>query len=161
MSVQRLSHIGICVSDLERSVRFYRDVLGFEELSRLQLKGPEPERLLDLEGGSLQAVYLQRDGARIELLYYPDVGCEQGDTPRPMNRLGLTHLSLRVTDLDAMLVAIEQAGGTALAATRIENPTWHSRAIFVMDPDGMRIELLQAPGDPDALPGKRSTPKEQ
>lgn len=161
MSVQRLSHIGICVSDLERSVHFYRDVLDFEEVSRLQLQGPEPERLLGLAGGKLQAVYLQRDGARIELIHYPDAGCEQGDTPRPMNRLGLTHLSIRVTDLDAMLVAIEQAGGTTLTGTRIDNPAWHSKAVFVLDPDGLRIELLQAPGDPDALPGKPSRSKEK
>lgn len=153
MSVQRLSHIGICVSALERSVHFYRDVLGFQELSRLQLKGPEPERLLNLKGGELQAVYLQRDGTRIELLHFPAVGCERGDTPRPMNRVGLTHLSLRVADLDAVIVAIEQAGGTTLAETRIDNPAWGSKAVFVTDPDGLRIELLQVPGDPDTLPG--------
>ncbi len=35
-----------------------------------------------------------------------------------------------------------------------DNPAWHSKAVFVLDPDGLRIELLQAPGDPDALPGK-------
>ena len=71
MSVQRLSHIGICVSELERSVLFYRDVLGFRELSRLRIKGPEPERLLHIAGGELQAVYLQRDGTRIELVQAP------------------------------------------------------------------------------------------
>ena len=41
MTIQRLSHIGICVSELERSVCFYRDALGFQELSRLQVKGQE------------------------------------------------------------------------------------------------------------------------
>ena len=51
MSVQRLSHIGVCVSDLERSVKFYRDALGFRELSRLAVEGAESERLLDIEGG--------------------------------------------------------------------------------------------------------------
>ena len=39
MNVQRLSHIGICVSELERSVAFYRDALGFEEISRLRVSG--------------------------------------------------------------------------------------------------------------------------
>jgi len=155
MSVQRLSHIGICVSDLERAVHFYRDVLGFEELSHLQMKGPDPTRLLGLADGELQAVYLQRDGARIELLHYPAAGCERGDTPRPMNLLGLSHLSLRVGDLDAVIAAIERAGGSTLTDSCIENPRWGSRAVFVTDPDGLRIELLQTPGDPDALPGSR------
>jgi glyoxylase I family protein len=153
MNMQRLSHIGICVSELERSVHFYRDVLGFQELSRLQVKGPEAERLLHIAGGELQAVYLERDGTRIELLYYPVAGHEQAQTPRPMNRLGFTHLSLRVADLEVALAAIASGGGTCLADTRIDNDAWGSKAVFVTDPDGLRIELLQAPGDPDALPG--------
>jgi glyoxylase I family protein len=153
MSVQRLSHIGICVADLERSVRFYRDILGFEELSRLHVKGPEPERLLNIAGGELQAVYLQRDGTRIELLYYPVAGHQSNDTPRPMNKLGLTHLSLRVADLDAVVATIVQGGGVNLPETRVDNAAWGSKAVFVTDPDGLRIELIQAPGDPNALPG--------
>jgi len=151
--LQRLSHIGICVSELERSVRFYRDVLGFEELSRLQVKGPEAERLLNIDGGELQAAYLQRDGTRIELLYYPVVGHEGRATPRPMNRLGFTHFSLRVADLDSVITAVEQGGGSTLTETRVDNETWGSKVVFVTDPDGLRIELLQAPGDPNALPG--------
>ena len=153
MSVQRLSHIGICVSELERSVRFYRDVLGFEELSRLQVKGEESVRLLDIKGGELEAVYLQRDGTRIELLFYPVAGHEQSRGPRPMNRPGFTHLSLRVTDLDSVVAAVESGEGTSLDHTLIDKPEWHTKAVFVTDPDGLRIELLQAPGDPDTLPG--------
>lgn len=153
MSVQRLSHIGICVSELERSVAFYRDALGFEEISRLQVSGPESARLLQLEGGAVQAVYLQRDGTRIELLYYPQAGHQGERMPAPMNRLGLTHLSLRVADLDAVVTAVVSLDGACLAATRIDNDAWRSKAVFVTDPDGLRIELLQAPGDPDALPG--------
>ncbi|HEY6130389.1 MAG TPA: VOC family protein, partial [Halioglobus sp.] len=107
----------------------------------------------NIAGGKLQAVYLQRDGTRIELLYYPDAGHLAIDSPRPMNKVGLTHLSLRVTDLDAVVAAIAQGGGAILTDTRIENAAWGSKAIFVTDPDGLRIELLQSPGDPDALPG--------
>jgi catechol 2,3-dioxygenase-like lactoylglutathione lyase family enzyme len=156
MTIQRLSHIGICVSELERSVCFYRDALGFQELSRLQVKGQEAERLLNIAGGELQAVYLERDGTRIELLYYPVAGHEQTETPRPMNRLGFTHLSLRVADLESIVAAIEQNGGTTLAETRVDNDAWGSKAVFVTDPDGLRIELLQAPGDPGALPGSQA-----
>jgi len=153
VSVRRLSHIGICVSDLERSVVFYRDTLGFRELSRLAMEGEQPERLLGLAGGKLRAVYLEREGTRIELLHYPDAGHLAGESPCPMNRLGLTHLSLRVDDLDAAAAAVENTGGTVLANTRIDNEDWRSHAVFVTDPDGLRIELLQSPGDPDALPG--------
>ena len=153
MSVLRLSHIGICVAALERSVRFYRDVCGFRERSRLEIEGAEAGRLLELPGGKLPAVYLERDGTRIELLYYPEVGHLPVDAPRPMNLAGLTHLSFRVDDVDATIVAVEDNGGRCLGATRIDHREFGTAAVFVTDPDGMRIELLQAPGDPDALPG--------
>jgi catechol 2,3-dioxygenase-like lactoylglutathione lyase family enzyme len=153
VSVQRLSHIGVCVSDLEHSVKFYRDALGFRELSRLAVEGAESERLLAIDGGELQAVYLERDGTRIELLYYPVAGYRPGDAPCPMNRLGFTHFSLRVENIDSTIAEVEQAGGRCLADTRIDNEAWHTAAVFVTDPDGLRIELLQAAGDPNALPG--------
>ncbi len=153
MKVQRLSHIGICVSQLERSLVFYRDVLGFRELSRLTVTGPQAEQLLDIKGVELQAVYLERDGTRIELLYYPVGGHPGPAGPGPMNRLGLTHLSFRVADLDAVVEAAQQAGGECLRASIVANEAGQTKAVFITDPDGLRIELLQAPGDPDALPG--------
>ena len=152
MSVLRLSHIGLCVSELERSVSFYRDALEFQELSALDVSGADADTLLELEGVKLRAVYLERDGTRIELLQFDAPGCTGGPGPAPVNRLGLTHLSLRVDDLDATVLAVERSGGRCLAATRIENPRFQTRAVFVVDPDGLRIELLQTPGDPSALP---------
>jgi len=153
MGIQRLSHIGICVSRIERSLRFYRDGLGFRELSQLEVSGASAARLLEIEGVRLHAVYLERDGTRIELLAYTHPGHRGPSEARPMNALGLSHLSLRVEDLDATLAAVEAAGGRVLAATRTDNPAFRTSAVFVTDPDGTRIELLQAPGDPSALPG--------
>ncbi|MAT94902.1 MAG: hypothetical protein CME59_20215 [Halioglobus sp.] len=50
MQVQRLSHFGLCVSDLQRSLAFYRDVFGCRELSRLALDGAAAEKLLGPPG---------------------------------------------------------------------------------------------------------------
>ncbi len=155
MTVQRLSHIGICVSDLERSLAFYCDALGFRELGSLDVSGEEASTLLELPGVVLRAVYLERDGTRIELLHYIEPGHCGEPKAGAMNRLGLTHLSLRVHDLAATLAALERAGARALPHTRIENPAFSAGAAFVTDPDGTRIELVEAPGDPGALPGAR------
>jgi catechol 2,3-dioxygenase-like lactoylglutathione lyase family enzyme len=151
--VLRLSHIGLCVSDLERSLAFYR-ALGFRERSRLRMAGGPAEQLLELEAVDLSAIYLERDGTRLELLHYPSPGHVGGDTARPMNALGLTHLSLRVDDLDAVAEALLETGGRLLEASRTEIPAARTRALFAVDPDGTRIELVEAPGDPDALPGQ-------
>ena len=151
--VLRLSHIGLCVSDLERSVVFYR-ALGFKERARLHVSGEPSAQLLELEEVDLSAVYLERDGTRIELLHYPSPGHVGDGAARPMNALGLTHLSLRVDDLDAVASALVEAGGRILECSRIGLPAVKMGALFATDPDGTRIELVEAPGDPHALPGE-------
>jgi catechol 2,3-dioxygenase-like lactoylglutathione lyase family enzyme len=153
MPIQRLSHIGICVADLERARAFYRDGLGFEERSRFELSDRAADKLLQLPDLSLEALYLERDGTRIELLYYPTPGHVGTAEPRAMNALGLTHLSFRVQEIDAVIERLVGLGGRVLEATRVDNPRYQASAVFLVDPDGTRIELVEQPGDPDSLPG--------
>ena len=152
MAVQRLTHIGICVSDLERSVAFYRDVLGCREVGRLETDGPEPEAVTGVAGVKLVAVYLERDGVRIELLYYASPGHVGPDEARPMNQLGLTHFSFRVDDLEATCAQVQSAGGKILTESHVTTHGASTQVVFALDPDGTRLELVQAPGDPWALP---------
>ena len=140
----RVSHLGICVSDLERSLAFYRDALGFEVESELRVEGEPSETLLRLQQVRLHAVYLVQSGLRIELLHYASPGCVGDGSPRAMNQLGLTHLSLRVEDLEATLARLEACGVRVLHDTRIDNARLRAKAIFATDPDGALIELVEA-----------------
>lgn len=142
MAIHRFSHVGICVADLDRSLAFYRDALGFREVRRLDVAGDAPETLLGLRDVDLRAVFLERDGTRIELLHFVSPGHRGSGEPRPMNALGLTHLSLRVDDLAATIAALEQAGVRVLHGTRTWNAELASGAVFAVDPDGTRIELI-------------------
>jgi catechol 2,3-dioxygenase-like lactoylglutathione lyase family enzyme len=153
MALQRLTHIGICVSDLVRSRRFYCNVLGFIEVGALSVSGDEASTLLEIDDVELEAMYLERDGVRIELLYYPTHAGAASDTPVPMNQPGFTHLSFRVEDLVSTAEALVKAGGRLLEHTRIDNPKFRADAVFLTDPDGTRIELVEAPGDPSGIPG--------
>lgn len=149
---QRFSHIGICVSDLERSIRFYRDGLGFQIEHELTAAGEQCDALLRLRGVKLDATYLTRDGVRIELLHYASPPAP----PRPhraMNEYGLTHLSLRVSDLDGALEGLRAVNATVLEDTLIRYPAYQSVCCFITDPDGQLIELVQMPGDPAKAPG--------
>jgi glyoxylase I family protein len=153
MAVLRLTHVGICVADLEGSLRFYCDGLGFRLRSELEIAGEPTETLLQLKNVDLHAVYLERDGMRIELLHYRSPGHVANDAPRPLNRVGLTHLSLRVDDLDGTLAALRRVGARVVEPSRIDIPAFEAAAVFVTDPDGTLIELVQAPGDPETPPG--------
>jgi catechol 2,3-dioxygenase-like lactoylglutathione lyase family enzyme len=139
----RVSHLGICVSDLERSLAFYRDALGFAVESELKVEGEPSETLLQLRHVRLRAVYLVRDGVRIELLHYESPGHAGDGSPRAMNQLGLTHLSFRVEDLAAAAARLEAHGARVLRDTRIDNPQLRAKAVFATDPDGTLIELVE------------------
>lgn len=108
------------------------------------MEGEPAATLLRLPDVKLRAVYLVRDGLRIELLHYARPGHRGDAAPRPMNQLGLTHLSLRVADLDAAQRDLASHGARVLADTRIDNERLRARAIFVCDPDGTLIELVEA-----------------
>ena len=148
----RLTHIGVCVADLERSLRFYRDLLGFAYEHRLEVEGEPSDTLLRLRGVKLEAVYLTRDGVRIELLRFASPPAPE-PRARPMHEHGLTHLSFRVADLDATLAALRAAGERILEETVIRFPDFGAAACLIVDPDGQLIELVQSPGDPAAPPG--------
>ena len=103
------SHLGICVSDLERSLRFYCEGLGFEPVASHQV-GDEFAALMEVEGVRLESRMLCRDGVTIELLGFEAPATTGDGTRRPMNQLGLTHLSLRVDDVDGLAATIEAWG---------------------------------------------------
>jgi len=147
VAIRRVSHVGLCVAELERSLAFYREGLGFRERRRLEVSGEETKTLLGVDGVDLVAVFLERDGVHLELLHYRSPGHHGAGEPRPMNALGLTHLSLAVDDLDAALATLERAGARVLRATRVYNPELGANAIFVTDPDGTRIELVESRHD--------------
>lgn len=150
--LQRLTHVGIGVSDVGRSLRFYRDLLGFRFEHELHVEGEPSDTLLRLKGVVLDAVYLARDGVRIELLRFASPPAPPR-RERAMHEHGLTHLSFRVADLEATLAALRAAGERVLDDTLIRIPAYGSAACFIVDPDGQLIELVQSPGDPAKPPG--------
>lgn len=150
MSILRLGHLGICVSDLERSIRFYRDLLGFRPVSQVKVKGPESDRLLRLEGVDQRTVFLERDGLRLALFAYQAPATKGDGAPRAMNELGLAAIMLRVDDLDATLEPFRAAGVRVLEETYTAHPGFRSKLVFLCDPDGTLIELVEMPGDPYA-----------
>jgi glyoxylase I family protein len=146
MTIQRIVHIGICVRDPERSIRFYRDGLGFTYLSDLRIAGESTATMLQIPDLDLHAYYLERNGVRIELLHYLSPGTVGSDRARPMNQLGFANFAVHVTNLPDTVAHLRACGARVLEGTRIENPAFRSTVIFVTDPDGRLIELVETPG---------------
>lgn len=154
MAIQHFSHLGICVSSLNRSIAFYTQVLGFIEVSRTSV-GTEIGPLIELDADDIQlrSHFLERDNMRLELMEFdapaPSGNGERGD----FNRLGLTHLAVRVSDVNEALAKVAEYHGTVLEHTRVGQADIGVELIYMTDPDGVRIELIQLPGDPSMAPG--------
>lgn len=139
-----VNHIGHAVADLDRARRFWTEAFDFEEVHALAPPDQGTAKLLQMQPPvGLHAVYLRRGDFVLELLQFADAGLQERP-PRVMNEAGLTHLSLLVGDLDERLAKVRALGGTVLEDTRLAD-----HAVLVLDPDGMRVELLtqwQKPG---------------
>lgn len=139
-------HLCICVSDMERSLRFYCDGLGFARNESFTI-GNDMAPLVQIDGEvKLNSVYLGMSGVRLELWQF-DTPAAQRLPPKPMNTIGLTHIAVRVDDMDATIKRAEAYGGTCLPKTRTRANTdgLQSDIVYILDPDGVRIELLWMP----------------
>jgi catechol 2,3-dioxygenase-like lactoylglutathione lyase family enzyme len=137
------SHVGLCVTDLDTSMRFYCEGLGFSPAERYELDSASlpglPESLEVPEPVSVVSQMITRGPCRIELLAWhqpPPAGTPSARRNHP----GLTHLSFWVDGVDAVARRLVAAGGTLLPATR-QKPGID--LVFLADPDGTRIELMQ------------------
>jgi catechol 2,3-dioxygenase-like lactoylglutathione lyase family enzyme len=145
-AVLRIGHTGITVSDLERSMRFYRDVLGFEVSAPVQVSGPLFDALTGVPGCVVDVAFARGLGQTIELLSYREPADRRTSTLRSCDP-GFWHLCLKVRDIEAVVRAVHASGFAPLSdiQTVTDPPLQGLRAVYVRDPDGVALELLQEP----------------
>jgi len=138
-------HTGITVSNLERSLAFWRDVLGFEFSHTAHQKGELAQEITGIEGAEIKLAVLRAPGGhKIELLeYLAPAGRKRADI-RPCD-VGSVHVALLVRDLDSVLEKIAVSDWKAAGKPqRLQSgPNAGKRVVYVRDPDGTTIELMQ------------------
>jgi len=144
-------HGGIGVADMERSLAFYRDLLGLEVHFDVTLDAVDYVReALGIGMRDCRVAYLRvpgSDGIFVELLEYHGTDARATPEPRPWDH-GTGHLCLHVTDVQAVLDRAIAAGHrtrSARAATIPVGPNRGALAGWLVDPDGYNIELFQRP----------------
>ncbi len=123
----RTLHVGLRVSDLERSLAFYTAV-GYTVIGTVEGKA----------SGSLTMLRLPGDGfVTIELVYDPAMGAAGPGT-------GISHLVIQVESLEATLADLA-VKGIAAEPPALPGGADGPRTSWITDPDGYRIELVQWP----------------
>ena len=141
-------HTGITVSSLERSLAFWRDVLGFELSHTAHQTGEMASEITGVAAAEIKlAVVKTPGGHKIELLEYIAPADRKRHVDfRPCD-VGSVHVALIVDDLDAVLSAINVSGWKAAGKpqTLQSGPNAGKRVVYVRDPDGTTIEFMQQP----------------
>jgi catechol 2,3-dioxygenase-like lactoylglutathione lyase family enzyme len=141
--VRRIHHVGITVGQLDRSLAFYRDLLGMNVIGLSDDEDVGP--IVGLPGARVRAADLDAgNGQIIELLEY---GSADGDGRAPgPDTVGGCHLSLQVGELRSVLSRLASAGFLPVGepAELSGGGVWQNcTAVYLRDPDGVIIELIQ------------------
>jgi glyoxylase I family protein len=141
-----IHHAGIVVSDLDRSIDFYTDVLGLRMATGPSAPASDPviDTLLRLADVSVRGVLLAAGDHELELLEFT-APARASDAPIPSHALGAQHVAFRVADVRASRDAIANRGGRFLGPVNVidEGPFAGMRTTFLLDPDDVRVELVE------------------
>lgn len=133
MMIKTMDHIGILTNDLQRSVEFYTDVLGFSISSKMEMDG-------------LTIIFVEKERSKIELMGYKNVPkrpeniqLEMGDNSLPLN----DHITFSVDDMEATVDELRKKNVT-FDMDPIQLEGGIKMASF-KDPNRLLIELVEHP----------------
>jgi catechol 2,3-dioxygenase-like lactoylglutathione lyase family enzyme len=142
-----LAHTGFTVRDLDRSLAFYRDVLGMEVVFEQEKRGGYLAEIVGYADAHVRMAHLQFPGGghRVELFEYVSP-TPQGEPGEPRD-VGITHVCLAVDDIDALFERVVAAGASPVSQPVLVDTGANAggRGVYVRDPDGTLVELFQPP----------------
>lgn len=139
--VKNIRHTGIVVSDLESSLCFYRDMLGFEVSKQLSESSNYIDTLLGQRNVDVTTVKMTCSGGQmIELLYFKSPPCRTEG--RTIYTVGPTHISLAVEDLESEYQKFSKAG-VQFVSEPVVSPDGYAKVAFCIAPEGTFIELVE------------------
>jgi catechol 2,3-dioxygenase-like lactoylglutathione lyase family enzyme len=147
MVAKALDHIAITVSETERSLHFYRDALGLEQVEQHQLDGAKIEKALGVAGANAQSTRMAAKGTPsilIDLMEFRTPAKEP--VLAPTGAVGSTHFALAVENLSEVYRSV--SGGKGSYEFVSEPVTFDlyrglgDRCSSTRDPDGNVVELV-------------------
>ena len=148
--IQEIMHVGVTVSDMDRSIAFYRDILGLNFVGEIFMEGPETDALFGRKGCRARVAYLNGSdhimAPPVELICFVDEACRHD--PADLMKTSISEICFRVQDIDAVYAHLVEQGVDCLSAPQAFDFTasgfGKSKAIYFRDPDGIIMELMQA-----------------
>ena len=139
--VVRVAHTGITVSDIDRAVRFFRDVLGMPVTEPVFMDDPVMEGCTGVAEAAMHVAFVELPGHKIELLQYVRPLQRTRLELRPCDA-GHMHISLQVKGIDDVVRRMSEAGFRAAGPIQFLDVEGGFRLIYTYGFDGLVIELM-------------------
>lgn len=140
-----IAHVSFTVSDLERSLQFYRDLLGFRVEIEVERSGPDVEGITGIRGSKLKIGFLTLDGFTLELIQYVSPVGEKLDLRT--NNVGCAHVAFHVKDIEKTynFLSVKGVRFKSRPNESKAGPFAGGKVVYLIDPDGITLELIQRP----------------
>jgi catechol 2,3-dioxygenase-like lactoylglutathione lyase family enzyme len=150
--VTKVEAVGITVSDMNRSLKFYTEVLGFTKISDTEYKGEEFEKLEGVFGLNMRVARLKLGDERIELTDYITTGGRHIPEDQKSNDLFFQHIAIVVSDMDKAYQQVkkynvEQVSTVPQTLPKSIPAAEGVKAFYFHDPDNHNLELIYFPAD--------------
>ena len=158
MTRPTLDHVSVTVSDLDRSIAFYRDVIGLELQDRGVSDDPELSDVLSVDDVKIEWAELSLGPVILELVHYLSAGADPADVD--VKRAGATHIGIGVEDIVEPTTRLREAGAliSRTVVTLTEDSDWNgTKIVYAKDPDGVTIELVERAPRVVVLPDAATT----
>jgi catechol 2,3-dioxygenase-like lactoylglutathione lyase family enzyme len=140
--ITAIRHAGLVVADLEQSLKFWCNTMGFVVFRKMEESGPHIDAMMGLKDVRVTTAKLAApDGNLLELLHFHS----HPDKPRWAGKpytTGFTHIALTVKDLDETLHRLEQFGLSIVAEPQL-SPDGQVKVIYATGPEGVLLELVE------------------
>ena len=138
------NHTSFTVSNLDRSVGFLRDCLGFELISKAPRDPALVSRITGVEGADMMIAFLKAPGHTLELIEYRAPASKGAISARPCDT-GFAHIAFNVDDAAAAVAAVERYGVKPISApvTIDQGPNKGRKVVYLRDWDGITMELIE------------------
>ena len=140
------NHTSFTVSDLDRSITFFTEVLGFEMVNRAPRDPKLISSITGVPGADIEVAYIQGPGHRLELIQYHGPSERSQVESRPCDS-GFAHVAYDVDDVDAAVAASAPYQVLPIGEVTVidKGPNAGRKVVYLRDPDGVTIEYIEAP----------------
>jgi len=147
--LKNIAHVGLTVSNLEKSIEFYENTIGLTYQGQLLMEGEETEKLFGMASCKARVAYLNGStelmAPPVELIQF--VGIDIQSKGNQLNQVSISELCFYVSDIDSIYEKLSDKGIEFLSKPQYFDYTSQgfgkSKAVYFKDPDGIILELME------------------